>query len=594
MAEDTMFAEAVAAVRAGEIVRARDLLSRLLRADSSNPEYWLWMSAVVESERESVYCLRSLTKLRPNHPVARLGLTILGQLSSGTDRTGPSRQQRNGSFPHQTAGRVNSIGEWWKAPRNRENAAIMVLGFAAVAIVLVLVLSQVSLAGLTGSLGAGPVAASNATATATLNAPGGTSVPSPTLHAKATPSDQMLLVDFLGVHPTATPAYGFTPMPSSSALENALKAYGAGDLDGALESLKQVLFVEPRSAQGHYLTAEIYRIQWKMKEAFAEYTAAIDADPDYAPAYLGRAVWSKQSNPDNDYLKDINRALELDPSFINAYMERAEWKGRQGDWPAALEDLERAHQLAPDNVLVIIRIGRAELNLGDPNKALDDLTRAQISDPTILEVYLGLGGAYNDLSLPDLAVSHLVLYTTYAPQDIQGWLELGEAYNGAGEYLKASESCTQVLSFEKNSIRGHLCRGQSYRKLGRKAEALADLQVAADRAPNWYSTQLALGQAQYEAGKPNLAWVTLKKAVELAATPAEKAEAMGWLGFAYEAIKSPAANPLWQELMNLDDASEYWKATAYMHFFGISTPTPEPTATVPVGTSSGSTSTPSP
>ena len=64
MAENIMFEEAMQAVRQGQRSRSRDLLTRLLRADPNNPEYWLWMSAVVDSSKERTYCLQMVDKLR--------------------------------------------------------------------------------------------------------------------------------------------------------------------------------------------------------------------------------------------------------------------------------------------------------------------------------------------------------------------------------------------------------------------------------------------------------------------------------------------------------------------------------------------------
>ena len=45
MAEDTMFQDAVEALRQGNKARARELLTLLLKAEQTNPDYWIWMSA---------------------------------------------------------------------------------------------------------------------------------------------------------------------------------------------------------------------------------------------------------------------------------------------------------------------------------------------------------------------------------------------------------------------------------------------------------------------------------------------------------------------------------------------------------------------
>jgi hypothetical protein len=70
MAEDVMLQEAIGAVRQVQRIRARDLLTRLLRTNQTNPEYWLWMSAVVDTTREQVYCLQSVLRLEPDNQAA--------------------------------------------------------------------------------------------------------------------------------------------------------------------------------------------------------------------------------------------------------------------------------------------------------------------------------------------------------------------------------------------------------------------------------------------------------------------------------------------------------------------------------------------
>jgi Flp pilus assembly protein TadD len=74
MPEDVMFQEAIQAARQGKRIRARDLLTRLLRSDQTNPKYWIWLSAVVDTRKEQIYCLQSALKLDPNDGEARKGL----------------------------------------------------------------------------------------------------------------------------------------------------------------------------------------------------------------------------------------------------------------------------------------------------------------------------------------------------------------------------------------------------------------------------------------------------------------------------------------------------------------------------------------
>src|SRR6202162_2020905 len=77
---DEMFDEALQAIKDGQRLRAKDLLTRLIRGTQSKPDYCLWMSAAVDSEKEQVFCLQNVLKLDPNSVPARRGLVVLGAL----------------------------------------------------------------------------------------------------------------------------------------------------------------------------------------------------------------------------------------------------------------------------------------------------------------------------------------------------------------------------------------------------------------------------------------------------------------------------------------------------------------------------------
>jgi hypothetical protein len=63
--DDRMFQETKEAIDRGERARARDLLTRLIKESPERADYWLWMSAVVESVQERIYCLKEVLKLDP-------------------------------------------------------------------------------------------------------------------------------------------------------------------------------------------------------------------------------------------------------------------------------------------------------------------------------------------------------------------------------------------------------------------------------------------------------------------------------------------------------------------------------------------------
>ena len=87
MAQEKMYKAALEAIDQGQTARARDLFTRLLRSDSSKAEYWLWMSTLVDSDQERIYCLESALRVDPDNEAAKRGLIILGARQAGDDVT---------------------------------------------------------------------------------------------------------------------------------------------------------------------------------------------------------------------------------------------------------------------------------------------------------------------------------------------------------------------------------------------------------------------------------------------------------------------------------------------------------------------------
>jgi len=68
--QDTVFQDAVGALREGDKGRAKDILTQLLKAEQGNATYWVWMSAAVDTNKERIYCLETALKLDPENTSA--------------------------------------------------------------------------------------------------------------------------------------------------------------------------------------------------------------------------------------------------------------------------------------------------------------------------------------------------------------------------------------------------------------------------------------------------------------------------------------------------------------------------------------------
>ena len=86
MADDRILQEAISAIENGQKARARDLLTRLLRQDQGKVDYWLYMSAVVDTAKERIFCLENALKYDPENETAMRGLVMLGSMQPSEDQ----------------------------------------------------------------------------------------------------------------------------------------------------------------------------------------------------------------------------------------------------------------------------------------------------------------------------------------------------------------------------------------------------------------------------------------------------------------------------------------------------------------------------
>ncbi|MBN8592839.1 MAG: tetratricopeptide repeat protein [Anaerolineae bacterium] len=165
----------------------------------------------------------------------------------------------------------------------------------------------------------------------------------------------------------------------------------------------------------------------ELDAALADFSRAIELEPNQAPYYTFRAGISRQQGDFEAALDDVNRAIELDPAEASYIHERARIYTFSGDTDKALTDYNRAIELAPpDSIelhLYFFNRGLLYSNLGDTDKALADYTRAiEIKADYALPyfnrslTYLIRGQGEEAAALPDLD-----RYIELVPDDPDGY-----------------------------------------------------------------------------------------------------------------------------------------------------------------------------
>jgi hypothetical protein len=85
---------AITVAKAGRKAEARRLLEMVLNADERNERAWLWLSDVVESDKERIVCLENVLTINPENEMARKGLALLRAAPAVDPSSLPTAAQR--------------------------------------------------------------------------------------------------------------------------------------------------------------------------------------------------------------------------------------------------------------------------------------------------------------------------------------------------------------------------------------------------------------------------------------------------------------------------------------------------------------------
>ena len=588
MAQEKMYKAALEAIDQGQTVRARDLFTRLLRSDSSKAEYWLWMSTLVDTNQERIYCLESALRADPDNEAAKRGLIILGARQAGKDVTPAPLIRRH----------------WEKEMENvvepSQSLFRRIWGNPILRLVSILVASVVVIGLIFGSI----YGLRNQPEQVVIYqvSPFPTRTPEPTLSPTAT---RTLVVrsptpTFLGPTPlwmfltetyTPVPLYVNTPHPVIEAYRAGIRAYEHSDWISLLGFMEQAVTAEPDSSDLFYYTGEAYRLMGNYQDAVIAYGQALKLNPKFAPAYLGRALAYEKINPKADIEGELNYAIDNDPYYVDAYITRARIRIEHNNPLGALDDLLEVESLFPNHPMVYILRAQAYLKLNDLSTAMENALLGHELDQTSLPAYLTLAMVYLANQETQQAIHYIDIYLVYISDDADGWAIKAQAEYLLGNLEQALVACDQGIAADAENAPSWYYRGLIHLEQGDQRTAVNDMVTAVNLDLLNFDYSIGLGKALWADERLNMAIRQFKSAETLAVTDSQRAVVYYFRAQIYEqALNLTEARQDWGLILALPPESvpEEWRTLAQdrWDFFNPPTPTETPTRTrIPTRTS---------
>ena len=128
--------------------------------------------------------------------------------------------------------------------------------------------------------------------------------------------------------------------------------------------------------RAHFVIQRDPRSQGELDRAIADFSSAIELEPNYVEAYTrrGRAYASMKQH--NRAIADYSKVIKLKPRSSRTYNRRGNVYADKGELERAIADYDKAIKLNPNDSAYYVNRGDAYEAKGQPRRAIADFSRA--------------------------------------------------------------------------------------------------------------------------------------------------------------------------------------------------------------------------
>jgi len=304
-------------------------------------------------------------------------------------------------------------------------------------------------------------------------------------------------------------------------LATAFELFQRGRLSEADLLAKQVLVLDPRTAEALHLRGVVAGLQQRHSDAegFLLAAASLDKRNHFIHFNLAKALSEQGKNRDS--LPWHRKAIELDPGREEAWLGYGLSLKELGELTAAIEAFDRALAINSRLTKAYTNKGNCLQEMGALDEALTLHNRAVELSPTLAEAWSNRGVALNDLRRHAEALASYERAIELKPDDAKAWSNRGVALNDLRRHAEALASYERAIELQPDYAKAWSNRGVALSDLRRHDEALASCEQAIGLKPGYAEAWSNRGVALNDLRRHEEALASYERAIELKSNYAE-------------------------------------------------------------------------
>ncbi|WP_333183646.1 tetratricopeptide repeat protein [Microcoleus sp. B3-D7] len=268
---------------------------------------------------------------------------------------------------------------------------------------------------------------------------------------------------------------------AEDSLKLAWEHHQAGRLLEAEKLYRQIIEIQPESANVLCLLGIAARQQGKIAEAIDFYEQAIAQNPDFVEAHLNKA----------NVLLDV------------------------GQYQRAIASYEQVIKIQPNSALAYNNLGWVKQQLGEIDAAILYYQTALQLDPNLPETAHNLGHLFKQKKQLNEAITYYVQALKINPNLIYSLMGLGTVLQQQGKFAEAFNCYQQAVKLEPTNPEAHNNVGAFYHEQGNVKAAISYYRQALNLKPDFVEAINNLGHALVDLGEFQEAFSCHSRALEL-------------------------------------------------------------------------------
>jgi tetratricopeptide (TPR) repeat protein len=249
---------------------------------------------------------------------------------------------------------------------------------------------------------------------------------------------------------------------ATAAFERGRRLYELGtDLPAARTALDDAIRLKPDYADAYLYRALVISHDQGLGPARADFDKALELAPDQKEAHRFYGEALLEAGALDDAEQHFDRALALDPDYGDVLYFQARLYRRRGQLDRAIPLLERWGKLDPQ-ATSHHSLGEIFLEKGDVVRAAKEFEADLAQDATCYESRLNLAGLRLEAGAWDQAREEYETSLGYHPADARALSGLGRAYLALGDYERAVGTLrsAQDLAPEDDQVKDALAQAR--------------------------------------------------------------------------------------------------------------------------------------